>query len=97
MNFPNLKYFYSEENGNVSYKKNSLSYYCFFWNVSLDEIHLKYPCLTFFKYIYNDNDHYDKFEEISMRKFENNFIKYEYKYAYNGGGDEYYYKKFSYL
>jgi len=97
MNFPNLKYFYSEENENVSYKKNSLSYYCFFWNVSLDEIHLKYPCLTFFKYIYNDNHGYEDFKEISMRKFENNFIKYEYKYAYNGHEDEYYYKKFSYF
>ena len=41
-----------------------------------------------------------------MRKFENNFIKYEYKYAYNGNMPhayyqydmyEYYYKKYSYF
>ena len=40
LDFPNLKYFYSEENEDVSVKKFSLSYYCFFWNISLDEIHL---------------------------------------------------------
>ena len=100
LNFPNLKYFYSEENGDVSIKKFSLNYYLFFWNVDLNEIHLKYPCLTFFKYIYNDNDGYDGYEdftEITMRKFGNNFIKYERKYAYNGHGDEYYSKSYSYF
>jgi hypothetical protein len=96
LNFPNLKYFYSEENHDYSVIHIRLDYCLFFWNVDLNEIHLKYPCLTFFKYIYNDNDCYEGYEdftEITMRKFGNNFIKYECKNAYNCERGEYYSKR----
>jgi len=109
MKFPNFKYLYLEENHDVSVRSHSLGYYFVLWDVEIYKIHLKYPYLTFLKYIYNDNDGYDGYEdftELTMRKFENNLIKYENKYAYNGkithalynyNGCEYYYKELSYF
>ena len=112
--FPNIQYFLIEYYINLTNPdchENSMRYFGFYdghndLNNYLNNIHLIFPYLSFFKYLKIENFRFigDMHRyEITMRKFENNLIKYEKRYAdskiYDGKHDPYeiYYNTCSYF